>query len=472
MSRNNKSILAVAVLGALYTVGASAQVNISVATTASPAVAYAAEITKPAAGVLLTNVAANDIAFNLGYNFSDGEVRFARIECSDNISFNGVGIPAMANAGANSIGSVNTNAVGNAIFFSITDGAGGVGAANNATADDTVTVPTGWVLRNNADVTCSYSLYDQPSQSQAGGATGRIFTVSRVFLQSLPSYTFTTTPSDITADVEAANGAYTGFVAADRSLGSFTLALAANAPLMTNGNSVTLAALFGATTAVRLNGDLTAFVNTSGHATDATCADLNAFDTFDRANGVARETFANGAGAELGRFVCLNEIGNVAIPESNYTVTLLPVANSGYTLANSAALSVGSIIRNGTSLQAPLVQTPNGYISRIVITNTGSLARTASWNFRPASGATASEANTTYTGPTSGTLNIPANGSIVVNLVDVLGTAATNFGGTPPRGFFTVNAAAPNNQIQGLYQIVNPAAGSISNHVMVRPGRN
>lgn len=79
MSRNNKSILAVAVLGALYTVGASAQVNISVATTASPAVAYAAEITKPAAGVLLTNVAANDIAFNLGYNFSDGEVRFARI---------------------------------------------------------------------------------------------------------------------------------------------------------------------------------------------------------------------------------------------------------------------------------------------------------------------------------------------------------------------------------------------------------
>ena len=32
--------------------------------------------------------------------------------------------------------------------------------------------------------------------------------------------------------------------------------------------------------------------------------------------------------------------------------------------------------------------------------------------------------------------------------------------------------AAPNNQIQGLYQIVNPVAGSLSNHVMVRPGTN
>jgi hypothetical protein len=190
---------------------------------------------------------------------------------------------------------------------------------------------------------------------------------------------------------------------------------------------------------------------------------------FDSANSVAREVTGNAA---LNRFVCLNERGNVSIPESNYTATFLPVANAGYTLSNSASLSVGSIVRNGTSLQAPLVQTPNGYISRIVITNTGSVARTASWNFRPASGATASEANTNYTGTTTGTLSIPANGSIVVNLVDVLGTAATNFNGTPPRGFFTVNAAAPNNQIQGLYQIVNPAAGSISNHVMVRPGTN
>jgi hypothetical protein len=35
-----------------------------------------------------------------------------------------------------------------------------------------------------------------------------------------------------------------------------------------------------------------------------------------------------------------------------------------------------------------------------------------------------------------------------------------------------VTVAAPNSQIQGLYQIVNQTTGSISNHVMVRPGTN
>ena len=460
MSRNKNSILAAAVIGALYATGASAQVNISATTTASPTVKYAVEITKPTAGVQLANVAANDLRFALGYNFSNGEVRYARVECSDNISFNSTGVPTSNQAGV-SIGAVNTNAVGNAIFFSITD----TGAVT--TADDLVTIPTGWVLRTNDAVTCSYSLYDQPSQSQAGGTAGRIFTVSRAFLESVPSYTFTTTPSDTTANVEAANGAYTAFVSNDRSLGNFTLALAATPPLTAAGTAIALTDLFdAANTAVRLNGDLTAFAS-ANHAAADDCTGANAFDVFDSANGVAREV--NIGAANLNRFVCLNERGNVAIPESNYTVTLLPRANTGYTLANSAALSVGSIVRNGTSLQAPLVQTPAGYISRIVITNTGAFPRTATWNFRPASGATASEGNTTYTGTTTGTLDIPANGSIVVNLVDVFGA---NFGTTPPRGFFTVNAAAPNNQIQGLYQIVNPAAGSISNYVMVRPGSN
>ena len=40
------------------------------------------------------------------------------------------------------------------------------------------------------------------------------------------------------------------------------------------------------------------------------------------------------------------------------------------------------------------------------------------------------------------------------------------------RGTVNVNVSAPNDQIQGLYQIVNQAAGSLSNHVMVRPGTN
>jgi hypothetical protein len=118
-------------------------------------------------------------------------------------------------------------------------------------------------------------------------------------------------------------------------------------------------------------------------------------------------------------------------------------------------------VRNGTELQAPLAQVPAGYTSRIALTNTGNLARPFTWRFLPASG-------TTSTGTTSGSGTIPANGWLVINLGDVLG----GFGTTPPRGTFLVTAAGPNNQIQGLYQIVNPANGTISNEGMVRPGTN
>lgn len=62
---------------------------------------------------------------------------------------------------------------------------------------------------------------------------------------------------------------------------------------------------------------------------------------------------------------------------------------------------------------------------------------------------------------------IPANGTRVIDLSTVLRgfTAA-------PRGTINVSIAGPDRDIQGLYQIVQPAAGGVSNHVMVRPETN
>lgn len=460
MSRNNNSILAVAVIGALYAAGASAQFNIS---TAGSPLSYAQELTKPAT---IVETAGNRLAFNLGYNFSDNEVRYARLECTSNLTF----LTPEVDAGSSNTAVYGAlNNTGSAVFFSVTDPVGG---GSTATANTTVVIGSSganvYTIADNNPVTCTYGLYDQPSQAQAGGATGRIVTISRTFINAVPSYTFTTTPANATADVEAANGAYFNWLAGDNSVGSFSLALVATPPLNANGVAISLSDIFNTPTAVRVNGDMTAFTAVS-HTNDAACAGADAFDTFSSANGVASEP---GITAALTRFVCFTNSGTAAIPAGDYTATLIPSTNPGYSASNSAALPIGSIIRNGTQLQAPLVQTPNGYISRIALTNTGTTARTFTWTFRAASGGSASEANTNYTGPTSGTGSVPANGSTVISLVDALGTAATNFNGTPPRGTFTVNVAAPNNQIQGLYQIVNPTAGSISNHVMVRPGTN
>ena len=60
-----------------------------------------------------------------------------------------------------------------------------------------------------------------------------------------------------------------------------------------------------------------------------------------------------------------------------------------------------------------------------------------------------------------------AGGTKVVDLTSVL----TGFTAAP-RATLNVTIAGPNGQIQGLYQIVNPDSGTISNHVMVRPGQN
>lgn len=480
MSRNKNSILAVAVIGALYATGASAQANLTTGT--GTPVRYAAEIIKdPTNGVVLAESTAidNRLAFSLGYNFSDQEVRYARLECSNNIRFLSPEVDAGSSTDAvyGSLNGTNTNAV----FFSITDA---LTAGAQATANDVVIIgasdtANAYRLLDNNDVTCTYSLYDQPSQAQAGGTAGRIFTTSNTFIRSVASYSFTTTPGSATANVEAANGAYTSFTdpatTIDREIGLFSIAFPANNALIANGVFVTPAILFGATTGVVVGGaDLTAFSNVF-HSGSVSCTGGNVFDgsTFSNTSTTAREN--TGVTAPLANVpVCFVERGNVQIQEGTYTATFDAVSSNAnvYNTPDIGPLTLGQIVRNGTSLQAPLVQTPNGYISRINLTNTGSIARTFTWTFRPATGGTASEANTTYTGPTSGTGTIPANGSVVLSLVDVLGTAATNFGGTPPRGFFTVNASGPNNQIQGLYQIVNPAAGSISNHVMVRPGTN
>ena len=63
---------------------------------------------------------------------------------------------------------------------------------------------------------------------------------------------------------------------------------------------------------------------------------------------------------------------------------------------------------------------------------------------------------------------IPANGTYVI---EDLNSVLTGFTGAP-RATLNVSVAGPNTAIQGLYQIVNPDKGSISNHVLVRPGSN
>jgi hypothetical protein len=475
----NKKILAAAIVGGLFTTAAQAQVVIS-ATTPAP-VLFASELVIPSGGLVLTNAAnALNLQSALLYSFSQGEVRHARIECSSNIRFVTGSAVTVPNAAVGAINGIGTNV----IHFSITANTASTGPFPVAT--DLLTVSGNRNVTNTAGGSCSYSLYDQPSQAANGGTDGRIATVTGAYLAFASTFTRAVTPNNLVANVEA-SPTFSRFVAAlptnsidVGSLGVVNFALRSPTPRLASGVTATLADILDGTSHHIVTGDFSAAANADGSFTGAALprvffsanTDCSVVTTAAAVITATSARFNTGATA-FNHTLCYAPRLGVAIPVSTYSHTFNAVAaNAGVAPASLGPAALGEITRSGTSLQAPLVQTPTGFISRIVLTNTGTIARPATWNFRPATGGSASEANTTYTGATTGTLNVPANGSIVVSLVDVLGTAATTFGGTPPRGVFTVDVAGPTGQIQGLYQIVNPANGAISNHVMVRPGSN
>ena len=433
----NKKLLAGAIAGLLVSANAGA-----VVLGTDPARRYAVELEKP---VLLTD-AADDVEFELGYNFSPSEVRYGRFECTANIE---IDAPVVVSGGADiAVGAVN-GAGTPAIFFSLTaaDPLGGPTApiVMSVTADNT--------LLDNSSVNCAFSIYDQPSQAQAGGAAGRIYTTGyQPFITSVPSFEFIGTPGQAIADVEAPTGAYTQFLggAVPGWFGNLDFSLVAAPPYNADGSVITFAALFDPTTYIEVEGDFSAAAppgwNFYGPADSFTDTEM------------VLEIGANENIGDLG--IVPNTVDQ--LQESEYYATLFAVANPGFEIANVGPEYVGEVVRNGTQLQAPLAQVPGGWISRVVLTNTGSLPRDYEISVFGETGTTISTDAAEMVG------QVPANGTKVIEVPDFL----TGFTGGLPRATVNVTVAGPNNQIQGLYQIVNPASGSISNHVMVRPGTN
>ncbi len=451
----NKKVLSVAILGALFTGNAFAA-NLSAPGGAIPAYFAKEIIATPAAPVTLTTTAAGaTLQWNIGYNFSDGEVRYARVQCSNNIKFSNTtavsALPANSNIGSiNGLGS-------NVLTFSVTSQ-----LPNNVQGSDVFTVAGNHAITGtDADVTCSVGLYDQPSQAQAGGTTGLIQNTffSGAYLSFKPSYGLVSTGYYTnTANVEA-DPAFTEFLSSGTSwpggayLGELRYdvldpdgAGAQSAPFRIDGTPITLADLLSTDTTVTVAGDFSAF--------DDAWFNGNASDLDD-----ASATF------DVGNFPTWTvvQVWNIVDPiqESEYVATLNvdAAAPAVYKVTDISGVKVGNIVRNGTQLQAPLAQVPGGWISRMALTNTGSTARPYTIKVMGETGNTIGTANLTGT--------VPANGTTVVDLNTVL----TSFTGAP-RGTLNVTVSGPNNQIQGLYQIVNPESGSISNHVMVRPGTN
>ena len=415
-------------------------------------------------GRTIPNTGALNINTEIDYAFSPGEVRYARFHCPG-LEFEPGATVTYTGDPSNLIGAVNGIGT-DAIYFSITAGATPVVAA------DTLSVDGDRTLTSKDPIDCTYGLYDFPSQAQAGGSTGRVATTSGAYVRFGPSTALRVDNyNEAIADVESPDPAYhlflstpgtTAFAGETSQIGEFSVGTVntingTQQPITVTGLPVTTFELWSPDTALVVFGDF----GTSGlvyFSFSPDCSTLAApFDGWNDSLAV----YSGWTFEEVNLFVCYYT-NFEPIRASVFDIALVTDSAdpSLYDVPPLGPLALGEIVRNGTELQAPLAQIPGGWLSRLVLTNTGTQDRDYQIAVFGETGTTISTNNLTGI--------VEAQSTLVVDLDTVL----TGFTGGLPRATLNVTVAAPNNTIQGLYQIVNPDSGSISNHVMVRPGSN
>jgi hypothetical protein len=446
---------------------------------ASPAapLVYASELVASVGSPLPLTNATNtlDMVIATGYSLSPNEVRYVRVSLDSGATFGAATVENTTNVGVATasgncvVGAVNgTNT--NALYFSVTAGANGCTASEFLTISSPVTIVT-----TATPTTVSYSMYDQPSQAQAGGATGRIVDKeNKPYLTFASSYVLVgAAGTNVVANVGATvpfsrfveGGTTTATLAA---LGTIDYRLATVVPRKADGSLITLVNLMatGATgTKLVVTGNFSAAFGTlaadklaSVFLGDAACANPVAATALDATLTTA--TFNVGATATtLNTRLCYTVNGTTAVPAQVYSAALNAVSATPatYAVTSITGAAAGTITHNGTELQTPLFQNTTGYISRFVLTNTSSVDA-------PYTVVTRGETGNVITAGAAITGTVPANGMIVVSG----DTIAASFSGAP-RGFALFNVAAPSNAIEGVFQIVNAATGSVSNTTMVRP---
>ncbi len=469
MKKRNHVMQAAVASALLVSGGAFAAVNLD--TVPVVPAKYASEIVATvAAPVTLTN-ASNvlDILVKTGYSMNNTEVRYVRMELDNGAKFSTAAtvtvVPTTA-AQACTAGAINGLGTG-VIYFSVTAGMGG------CDANSLVTVAGGQTITNTTTIQASYSMYDQPSQAQAGGTNGRI--VAKAFA---PYITFAssfalvgTNGTNVTADV-AASPSFSKFLAPSASLtaylGTVNYSLVASPGLTAAGAPITLANLMSVGaggTKLLVSGDFSAAATTG---TPAVITPANIFlsasatcTTVDLASTSVTQTTATfnvGATATTANSqLCYTVTGNTAVPIQAYTATLNPVAASAaYSVASIGPVVAGNIIRNGSSVDMRnyIPSAVTGYIQTVRIWNGGAAAIVSAALIDENTGVVGTAVAVSGTIPTGGTVRLSQ-----AFLENALGVA--NFpASVRPRIRFT--APTTKMEIQSFFNNANGAYTNLS----------
>ena len=454
----NKKVLAAAIVGSLFAAGNAAAVDIT-DKDAVP-VAYASELSIPSDGLPVepaAHVVGNELQFPIGYASSD--TVYVRVELSNGAVFKDSGTIAVS--GANSGATVsNINGVGTGVVtFSVK-------ADPSFTKDALVTIPATLTLANKGDVKVTVKVFDSASAARNDIAANLLATPASnaTYLTFAPALTFGFDTGKAITAYASVDKAYKTFVDYSATTPTYptTAVLATGVQVavdqdVLNADNKAFDSLdkliSGAT--VSIAGD---FTLAAKDATLVTFGGVNA--TLNSASSVA--TFKLPAGALTGSVytadfeVAVNTDKKATIAASDYVATLKPTAQDGYTAPALDALPVGTIKREGTTLQAPLAQIAGGsWIARLALTNTSAAAHAYTITVLDVDGKDVAYDSSLLKG------SIPANGGTVIELNDLIQTVGA-------RATLVISVDGSPSVINGAYQIVNPASGSISNHVLIK----
>jgi len=155
---------------------------------------------------------------------------------------------------------------------------------------------------------------------------------------------------------------------------------------------------------------------------------------------------------------CVKANGKSVIEANIFNGEFSPGANDN-TKPEKVPGTVGKIVQNGTVLDTPYVSTIDGYISRVILTNTSGVDVKYS-----AASVTEDGATATPGAQAEGT--VPAKSILQLNLKDVV-----SFSGKP-RGSVRFTIRGSNQQLGGVYQVikVGPPSGDVQSIPLIRKG--
>jgi len=437
---------------------------------------YASELDYSDAGTAIAAHANTTMKVKLGFGVSQGQQRYVRVD------FGGLKLAAAAantdlvNATAAwPAANVTVVAGGSAddsfVIYQITGAAGGHGASDTI---DYAAPALYTTAGNGASPTITYALYETAVAAANNAAGTSLYSKSGTFFNFASGVKITPTAYTNTALVansykkfDVVGGTPTT-TAAKAEIGKLTVAAAAGVSKAT-GAAVALADVYAANTKIVFKGDFSPIGAGAGATIEsAGCGGVIAGGASTSISTDKQTvTWTAGAVANLASLaLCWATDNTVAIPAQTFTYDVNPVAAAAsVTVADPAAATIGTVVRDGTELQAPFATIHPDYLSRVVLTSQYSLDAAYTMS-------AITETGVTCTAGPKATGTLKKGEMLVLNVSDICSSLST---GT--RLAVKAIVAAPLSTVHGLYNVMNydqvtGKTNSLISYPMVRPTEN